>query len=220
MRCSTNAFIFIRRAQDKVLGSFFSGCRDGNRESSEPVLGVFCLYLWCFECTITITLAPPRNLILWCASVLLRCADCVDFFSCNQFHMKRKDLIFHMKCFVRWELDALHFFFSEWDRSLLLRLFDKSPLLQTPRWLGRKHSEPLRRWLVMKPETFVCCAAVKKTDCSDRESWIYSGQCNSLNICSCPFIIINQRAAGPKEQFRALRSYAVAESVISLRKII
>lgn len=59
-----------------------------------------------------------------------------------------------------------------------------------------------------------------KTARSDGESWIYSGQCNLLNCCSCPFIIINQRAARPKEQFRELQSYAIAESVISLRKII
>lgn len=55
---------------------------------------------------------------------------------------------------------------------------------------------------------------------ADGESWIYPGWSNLLNCCSCPFIIINQRAAGPKEQFRALQSYAIAESVISLRKII
>lgn len=67
----------------------------------------------------------------------------------------------------------------------------------------------------------VCRSIPKnKTAHSDGESWIYSDQCNSLNPCSCPFIIINQRAAGPKEQFRALQSYAIAESVISLRKII
>lgn len=62
--------------------------------------------------------------------------------------------------------------------------------------------------------------ANNKTALSDGECWIYSGQCNLLNCCSCPFIIINQRAAGPKEQFRTLQSYTVAESVISLRKII
>lgn len=45
-----------------------------------------------------------------------------------------------------------------------------------------------------------------------RESWIYSDPHNLSDCCSCPFIIINQRAAGPKEQFRAVQSYAIAES--------
>lgn len=37
-----------------------------------------------------------------------------------------------------------------------------------------------------------------KTAHSDGECWIYYGRCNLLNCCLCPFVIINQRAAGQK----------------------
>lgn len=52
------------------------------------------------------------------------------------------------------------------------------------------------------------------------ECWIYYGWCNLLNCCLRSFVIINQRAAGPKEQFGPLQSYSIASSVISFRKII
>lgn len=59
-----------------------------------------------------------------------------------------------------------------------------------------------------------------KTVRSDGEFWILSGRRNSLDCGPCSFIIINQRAAEPKEQFGARRSYAIAESVISLSTVI
>lgn len=108
-------------------------------------------------------------------------------------------------------------FFSKLNLPFLLLLNDKSPVYQKPEWTGN-----LRVWPMSELETLLCYQSIptNKTACSDGESWIYFAWCNSLNCCLCPFIIINHRAVEPKEQFRALQSYAIAESIINLRKII
>lgn len=100
-------------------------------------------------------------------------------------------------------------FFTNFSLSSVLCLADKSPLRQKP-YGDHTENTPKHRGFDLCwnwRRLFAVHQSIPKNETahSDGESWIYSGQCNSLNCCSCPFIIINQKAAGPKEQFRALR---------------
>lgn len=77
-----------------------------------------------------------------------------------------------------------------------------------------------RDWLGLKPETFISCVSISlnKTALSDRVLGLFfSGNCNSLNCCTYPFIIIKGQL-GQKNKSRTQPSYSVAESVKPLRR--
>lgn len=119
--------------------------------------------------------------------------------------------LYAMPSFVNIYL-IMHFCFNKmqtWTLMPSVLPFDESPLCQDSLWYLWKHREHLRLWPVLRWRCLnpvYWSIANNKAAHSDEECKIGSYLCNLLNCCSCPFIIINQRAAGPKEQFRALQS--------------
>ena len=202
MRHSTNAFIFIRWVWDKVSLCFSAVEMVTSKPDTRCSLFLFFLSTYTVSSTITYGLFFDhyKTIMVFCSAIICKISLINSFFILNITKALKLDAL---------NISASLIFLLSW-----FSLVNRSP----KPW---KHGEPLRGWPSWH---WRCLCAVyrsipkNKPTYSDGEYWIHSGQCNSLNCCSCSFIKINQRASGPKEQSKAQR-YNIAESVISLQKI-
>lgn len=83
-----------------------------------------------------------------------------------------------------------------------------NPPCQDSLWYRWKHRELLRLWPVLRwryLNPVYQSITNNKAAHSEEECWIGSNPCNLLNCCSFPFIIINQREAGPKSNLEHCR---------------
>lgn len=191
MRRSTNAFIFIRKAQEKVSGSFCAA-EKGTRKALKPddclplfvVLQVRSLsHNVCAVSMMKLYCRPSHPyLITWCF-----CAVFVGFF-CNEmfqpcrllqcYNLHLLYLFSMLNIFQLWNPDTLNFLASQ------ILLFCCIPFINhhCTRILtdhGENTVNLLRRWLVLKLEIFVCCVPV------NTKEW------NSLQMHNPGFILVS-----------------------------
>lgn len=208
MRRRTNALIFIKGAQDEVAGMFFTSSQDWFWWK-QLILFFFLLQHHhnrisvLYESMTSGRLSLPYLMRWWTwAAVVLR---------------------------RQWDVPAVHFHRLSITTVCSAIRFPRKSCKSCISETDHRSAGTLPELCMTSAKTVSSCCgcsgpnlvegrlysahksiANNKAAHSAGECWIYYGWCNLLSCCLRSFVTINQRAAGPKEQFGRLQSYSIA----------